>query len=774
MAYASLMGARVKRKEDPRLITGSATYVGDVKLPGMHYVAFVRSPYAHAEIGMIDTAAALAIPGVVAVVTGDELVAEYETLPMADPAEVPSGDPKLEPADHPSHYALSVGRVRYMGEMVAAVIAKSPEAAADGAAEVIVDWEPLPAVVDPEQAMLPEAPRLFDEMSSNVERVWRRNVGDVAGAFERGAHVVKQRMVNQRIAGVPMEGRAVVATPDGTTGGIQVWSSTQAPHGIREKLAECLRLPENLVHVIAPEVGGGFGVKIFTHAEELAVAALARKLRRPLSWSETRIEHMQATMHGRAQIADLEAAVEADGRVTALRMRVVADLGAYPVAPDIPESTGLMAIGVYQIPAVELAIYCVHTNTTPVAAYRGAGRPEPAYYIERLMDLIAAELALDPVELRRRNFIPPEAFPYKTPPGKVYDSGEYDRALRKALEISDYAALRAEQSRRRAQESGSLLGIGLACYVEICGFGYDSAVVRVEKSGTVSVYTGISPHGQGQETTFAQIVADQLGVDFDKIVVRHGDTRETPMGQGTMGSRGTAVGGSAVIRAAVKVQEHARRLAGLMLEAAAEDIVLDNGRYQVRGVPDAGLTLQELADRAYSDDLPDEIEPGLEATAFFRLPKDRNTCPFGAHVAVVEVDRETGVVQVRDYFSVDDCGPRISPTLVEGQVHGGLAQGIAQALWEAVVYDENGQLLTGSLMDYAVPRATYFPHFTTDQTETTTPLNPLGVKGIGEAATIGSTPAVTNAVIDALAPFGVRHLDIPLWPEKVWRAINGG
>ena len=773
MAYASLIGARVKRKEDPRLITGTATYVGDLKLPGMRYVAFVRSPHAHARIGAIDTSAARGMPGVVAVVTGEDLLPLYEPMPMADPAEIPPDEDASEFTKRLTHYALSVDRVRHGGEAVAAVIATSPALAADAAAEVLVDWEPLPAVVDPFAAMQPGAPLLFDGTRGNVEHVWRRKEGDPEAAFGRAHRVVKQRMVNQRLSGVPLEGRAVVAAPDGTTGGLDVWSSTQAPHLLRGNLAEALRMPENLVRVIAPEVGGGFGVKIFTYPEEVALAALARKYGMPLSWSETRIEHMSATMHGRAQVADLEAAVEADGRITALRMRVVADLGAYPVAPDIPESTGVMAIGVYNIPAVDLEISCVFTNTTPVAAYRGAGRPEPAYYLERLVDLIAHDLGLDVVAVRRRNFIPPEAFPYKTPTGKLYDSGAYDLALTKALEIADYPALRAEQRQRIERGDERLLGIGLSCYVEICGFGYESAVVRVEPTGTVTVFTGISPHGQGQETTFAQIVADQIGVDFEQVVVRHGDTRETPMGQGTMGSRGLAVGGAALLRAAEKVRYKARQIAGLMLEAAPEDIVLTAGRYHVQGVPGQGLGLSEIADRAYSNKIPDDLEPGLEATAFFRLPPSTNTCPFGAHVAVVEVERDTGLVHVRSYFAVDDCGPRISPALAEGQIHGGLAQGIAQALWEEVVFDEHGQLLTGSLMDYTVPRASYFPPFTTDQTETPTPLNPLGVKGIGEAATIGSTPAIANAVVDALKPFGVRHVDIPLGPEKVWRSMRG-
>jgi carbon-monoxide dehydrogenase large subunit len=453
-------------------------------------------------------------------------------------------------------------------------------------------------------------------------------------------------------------------------------------------------------------------------------------------------------------------------------MRIVGDVGAYPIAPIIPDITGEMAVGVYRIPAVDIEVTCVFTHTTPVSAYRGAGRPEAAYYIERMMDIVAEEFSLDPAEVRRRNFIQPEAFPYRTPTGKLYDSGEYDKALTKALEVSCYAKLRDEQARRLADSNAtSLLGIGLATYTEICGFGpYESAVVRVDPTGTVTVFTGISPHGQGQETSFAQIVADELGADYDKVVVRHGDTATTPMGLGTGGSRGLVVGGMALVRAAAKVREQARRVAAHMFEAALEDIVLADGQFQVRGVPGRSLTLAQIADKAYSDELPDDLDVGLEATDFYRPPDE--VYPFGAQVAVVEIERETGMVRLRDFTSVDDCGRRISPLLVAGQVHGGVAQGVSQALWEEIVFDGQGQLLSGSLMDYAVPHADQFPQFTLAETVTPTPHNPLGVKGVGELPTIGSTPAVVNAVVDALKPFGVRHLDMPLKPEKLWKAME--
>lgn len=767
--FSSLIGARVKRKEDPRLITGAAKYTGDIQVPGLHYVAFVRSPYAHAHIRGIDSAGARQMPGVRAVITGADLPEFCGLMPEIGDSE---GGASEEPRQPFRRYPLPVDRVRHAGEAVAAVIADTPERAEDAALNVLVDYEPLPVVADPLKATEPGAPQLFADRPRNIESTSARKKGDPDAAFANAYRVVSQHMVNQRLAGVSLETRAVLAAPDPATGGLIVWDSTQVPHDVRANLAQMLNLPENLVRVIAPEVGGGFGMKGGFYPEEALLPAFALKYNLPLLWTETRSEHMLATTQGRAQIADVEAAVMEDGTVTGLHLRVLNDLGAYPLGFWLPGLTALMAVGVYRIPNVHLETSGVLTNTTPIAAYRGAARPEAAYYIERLMDLIALELNLDPVDVRRKNFIPPEAFPYQTPTGLEYDSGEYDRALTKALQISNYQLLRDEQHRRLTNDDSHLLGIGLSTYVEICGPGpYESAVVRVEPSGDVTVITGLSPHGQGQETTFAQIIADKLGVDFDKISVRHGDTLNTPRGIGTYGSRGLAVGGSAVLRAGDVVHAKAIRLAAHILEAAPDDIVLSNGQYQVQGVPSRSVTLKQIAERAYSDDLPDDLDSGLEATDFFRPPG--SVFPFGAHVAVVEIDRETGAVRLRDYFSVDDCGPRISPMLAEGQVHGGLAQGIAQALWEEVVFDESGQALSGSLLEYAVPRADSFPLFTTDQTETPTPNNPLGVKGIGEAATIGSTPAIVNAVLDALKPLGVKHLDMPLTPEKIWRAMQG-
>jgi carbon-monoxide dehydrogenase large subunit len=755
---SKLMGAEVKRKEDPRLITGTSTYVTDVVLPGMLWVAFVRSPHAHARIKTIDARAALKVPGVRMVVTGEEIRKLAQPLPPAS-ASAEGGASAAAPGRQ--HWALSTEVVRHVGEAVAAVVADSDYAAHDGVDAVQVDWEPLPAVTDVFAATATGAPQLHADAPGNIEHKNQIKSGDPDAVFARARRIVKQRMVSQRLCGVAMEPRACVAAPDPTTSGIVVWATHQAPHNLRADLSRVIGLDQNLIRVINPDMGGGFGVKFGCYPEDVVLAALARHHRLALKWVETRVEHMVATTHGRAQVADLEAAVEDDGTINALRMHVTANIGAYPVFTFIPDLTLFMGVGVYKLTAVDLQSTCVFTNTTTVAAYRGAGRPEAAYYLERLIDIVAAELGKAPEEVRRRNFIPPTAFPYATPTGQNYDSGEYDRALTKALDMAGVDKLRREQKERIERGDRIQLGIGQAVYVEMCGFGpYESAVVRVEPSGTVTAYTGTSAHGQGHETTFAQIVADHLGVEFDKVVVRHGDTAAVPMGNGTGGSRSLAVGGTAMLNATLKVQDKARRIAASMLEAALEDIVLESGRYQVKGAPAKGLGLADIAATAHGEGLPAGLEHGLEATDFFRPPQ--LVYPFGAHVAVVEVDRDTGAVRLRDYVSVDDCGVRISPMLVAGQVHGGLAQGIAQALWEDLVYASDGQLTTGSLMDYAIPRADDLPPFRTEATVTTTPFNPLGAKGIGEAATIGSTPAVANAVVDALRADGVRHLDMPL------------
>jgi carbon-monoxide dehydrogenase large subunit len=763
-----LVGAEVRRKEDRRLVTGRSAYVGDISVPGLHHVVFVRSPHGHARIRGIDAAAARRLPGVRLVLTAKDVAPHCQPLPLGGGGEGGSDGG----SGGRTHTALSGDRVRHVGEAVAAVVAESEAVAYDAARAVVVDWEPLPAVTDAFAAMADGAPLLHEGAARNVEHENRITAGDPDAVFARAARVVKRRMVNQRLCGVPMEGRAVLAAPDPLTGGLIVYATTQAPHNFRNQLAGAIGMDANLVRVIAPEVGGGFGVKFNVYPEDAVLAVIAKVHRLPVRWVETRLEHMMTTTQGRDQVADLEAAVDDDGRILALRMHVTANIGAYPIFTFVPDLTLMMGVGVYRIPAVDLRSTCVFTNTTPVAAYRGAGRPEAAYYLERFVDVIAREVGKPPEAVRRANFIPPDAFPYATPTGQRYDSGEYDRALTKALGLARVDALRREQQDRLRRADAPLLGIGMAVYVEMCGFGpFESAIVRVEPTGTVTAYTGTSAHGQGHETTFAQIIADQLGVDFDKIVVRHGDTAAIPHGHGTGGSRSLAVGGTAIMNAALKVQEKARRVAASMLEAAFEDVVLEGGRYQVKGSPQKALGLAAIAAQAYGEGLAPGLEHGLEASDFFRPPQ--LVYPFGAHVAVVEVDRETGRVRVRDYFSVDDCGFRVTPNLVAGQVHGGLAQGIAQALFEHVVWGEDGQLVTGTLMDYAIPHADDLPSFTTDQTVTPTPFNPLGAKGIGEAATIGSTPAIVNAVVDALAPFGVRHLDMPLRPATVLAALRG-
>jgi CO/xanthine dehydrogenase Mo-binding subunit len=561
----------------------------------------------------------------------------------------------------------------------------------------------------------------------------------------------------------------VVAAPDPITRGLTVWTSNQGPHGFRNEIAAAFGLGQNQVRTIAPEVGGGFGCKFGAYHEDYIVTAMALLLQRPVKWIESRSEHFLATNHGRNQWGEFEVGVDQDGRIQALRARILLDSGGYPKALDLAWCTWVMSTGPYDIPNLDYVVEGVYTNTGANGAYRGAGRPEATFYLERLMDLIADETGRDPVDVRRVNFLTPDKFPYTTLSGERYDTGEYEKPLDRALELIDYTRLRREQAELRRQ--GRYVGIGLASYVEICGFGpWESSTVRVEPGGEVTIFTGISPHGQGQETTFAQLAADFIGADFDRVVVHHGDTGNTPHGNGTGGSRGLAVGGAALVLSLNQIRDKARRIAAHTLEAAVEDIDLIDGKYRVKGVPAGGVTLAEIAKLAYGDSLPEEIDAGLDVTEFFK-PADE-TFPFGTHIAVVEVFPETGEVEILRYLSVDDCGNIISPVLVTGQVHGGLAQGIGLALWEELHYDRGGELLTGTLNDYALPKADGFPTFETHHTTTTTPLNPLGAKGIGEAPTIGATPTMANAVIDALSAFGVTHLDIPFTPEKVWRAIQ--
>lgn len=773
MATTKLIGERVKRKEDPRLITGTSQYVDDIKLPNTHYVAFLRSIYAHAKINSIDVEEARKLPGVVAVLTGDDIKGVLKPMPCA------GGVPGMHA---PEHYPLTSGKVRFVGEAIAAVLATDRYVARDALDLINVDYDPLPAVVDMEKALEKDAPLLYEEFGENKAFTWNLSGGDVAKAFQEADRVVKLRLVNHRVAPIPLETRAVLAQYQDHVGEgeLTVWSSTQIPHGIRTQVALQLGLPEHRVRAIAPEVGGGFGCKVDFYGEEVLIPYLAMKFKVPVKWIEGRRENLQATDHGRDQINYIEAAVKNDGTVLGLKVKVLAGMGAYYqlLTPLIPTLTGLMMSGTYKIPNVSMELWGVFTNTMATDAYRGAGRPEATYLLERTMDTIAAELNLDPVEVRMKNFIKSEEFPFKTSTGLVYDSGNYQATLQKALDKAEYKKLREEQKKLRGQ--GKYLGIGISTYVEICAFGpsaataaggWESATVRIEPTGTVTVLTGSSPHGQGQETTFAQIVADELGVTMDDVVVQHGDTAIVQYGIGTFGSRATAVGGTAVYMAVQQVKEKAAKFAAHMLKADPKTLVFKDGKVFVEHIPEKSVSLMEVALAAYmAKDLPPNTEPGLIATSFYE--PSNFTFPFGAHIAVVEIDPETGAIKIRRYIAVDDCGNIINMLTVHGQIHGGIAQGLGQALYEEVVYDENGQLITGSFMDYAVPKAHQLPHYELDYTVTPTNVNPLGAKGVGEAGTIGSTPAIVNAVVDAFAHLGVRNIDMPLKPEKIWKVIK--
>jgi aerobic carbon-monoxide dehydrogenase large subunit len=768
------VGARTKRKEDPRLIRGMSTYVDDVKLHGMLHVAIVRSPHAHARLKSIEATAALKLPGVVAVFTAQDVGDKVGSVPCA--AQIP--DLKV-----PKHPVLAVGKVRYVGESVAAVVAQDRYIAADAASLIEVDYEPLSAVVDPLEALEPGATVIHEEWKDNLAFKTQTAAGDVEEAFKAAeVPIIKQRMLSQRLIPMAMETRGVVAQYQAGDNLLTLWSSSQIPHLLRTQVAVMLNLPENHVRVIVPEVGGGFGSKLNVYREEALLGFLAMKLRRPLKWIEGRRENFVATIHGRDQIDDVEIAVKKDGTILGLKLRIVADLGAYHqlLTPLIPGLTGAMITGCYRFPNVSIETIGVFTNKMATDAYRGAGRPEATYIIERAMDLVAAALKLDPVEVRRSNFVPSKSFPYSTPTGLTYDSANYEACFQKALDIVNYQQLREEQSKLRAQ--GRYLGIGISTYVEICAMGpssgmpaggWESATVRVEPTGKVTILTGSSPHGQGQETTFAQIAADELGVDFDDIIVQHGDTGTVQYGIGTFGSRATAVGGTAVYMAVQKLKEKAGKLAAHLLKTDSANFSFETGRLVSQADASKALSFFDIAQSAYhAKSIPSGFEPGLEATAFFE--PSNYTFPFGAHIAVVEVDPETGEIQFKRYVGVDDCGRIINPLTVHGQVQGGIAQGLGQALLEEAVYDESGQLITGTLMDYAIPKATDLPWFELDKTETPSPVNPLGVKGVGEAGTIGSTPAIVNAVVDALSPFGVRHIDMPLKSEKVWKSIQAG
>ncbi len=751
---------------------GLAHYVDDIRLADTLHAAILRSPHAHAHIKSIRVEEASKVPGVVVVVTGRDVREKIGLVPVA------AQNPTLRV---PPHTVLAVDKICFVGEGVAAVVARDRYTAQDALDLIQVDYEPLPVVSDPEKALDPASPVIHSEWPDNTAFRWGLKQGNLDRAFRDAYRIFKQRLVHQRLAPIAIEGRGVLARYLPGEEELTVWSSTQIPHLLKTQLSLMLRLPENRVRVIAPEVGGGFGSKLNVYAEEALVAYLSQRLNRPVKWIEERRENIQATIHGRGQVGEVEVAVKKDGTILGLRYRAIADIGAYHqlLTPGIPPLTGLMLSGAYKIPCISMEVTGVFTNKMSTDAYRGAGRPEATFVVERIMDRVAQELGIDPVKIRQKNFPQRKDFPFKTATGLVYDSGNYRAALNKALKLAGYERLRREQKRLRNQ--GTYLGIGLSTYVEMCGMGpssampaggWESGTVRVEPTGKITVLTGTSPHGQGQETSFAQIVADELGVDLDDIKVIHGDTAVVTSGIGTFGSRATAVGGTAVFQAAVRVKEKARRIAANLLEVDPVDLVFSGGKFSVKGVPKKGVSIQEIALEAHlATRLPKRMEPGLSATAFFEPANF--TFPFGTHICVVEVDPKNGGVAVKKYIAVDDCGKVINPLLVDGQIQGGIAQGLGQALFEEVMYDEDGQLLTGSLMEYALPKAEDLPRLELARTETPTPVNPLGVKGVGEAGTIGSTPAIVNAVIDALAPFGVVHIDMPLKPEKIWRLCQG-
>jgi carbon-monoxide dehydrogenase large subunit len=770
------VGQELRRKEDPRLITGRARYIDDITLPGVLWAAFVRSPEAHAKIVSIDASAARERRGVHAVFTGEDMSDLGGPLPMA---WVPPG---VE-VNNPDHWPLARGAVKHVGDPVAVVIGEDRYAVVDAAEDVLVEYDPLPAVVDPEAAIA-GGPLVHEQFGTNKVHEWSLAGGDVEAGFAQADVVVERRVVNHRIAGAPIETRGVLA--DYRAGSLTLWTSTQVPHFVRLFMALLLGLSEDHVRVIAPEVGGGFGSKLQVYGEELFACWASRKLGRPIKWIETRSENMSVTHQGRDQIAQVKMGAKRDGTITAFHVKILADFGAYNMilTPLIPSLGAFVMGGCYKIPNVQTDIVGVFTNKCPTDAIRGAGRPEATHMIEVTLDQLAAELGMDSLEIRRKNFIPKEDFPAEVATGVIYDSGNYAGTLDKLMEHVDVAEFRREQQELRSQ--GTYRGIGFCTYTEICGLApsrvtgpagvgvqaglWESAMVRVHNTGAVTVYSGTSPHGQGLDTAFAQIVADKLGVDPSIVEVVHGDTSTGPEGRGTYGSRSLATGGEAVAKATDKVVAKATAIVAAELEAAAEDIEMRDGKFSVRGSPDKGMPLADVAGIAYIGAVPEGMEPGLEETTFY--DPENFVFPFGAHACIVDVDPDTGKVKVVRYVAVDDCGRPINPMLIEGQVHGGVAYGIGQALYERVHYDEEGQLVTGTFVDYALPTAAELPSFETDRTVTPSPVNSLGAKGVGEAGTIAASAAVTNAVIDALRPLGVDYINMPLSPMRVWKAIS--
>lgn len=784
-APAKEVGQARRRKEDARLITGKTTWTDNMVLPGMLHLAVVRSPVAHAKIGAVDVEAARSAPGVVAVLTGRDLAEEQGSIPCAWPVTAEMVNP-----GHPS---IAVDEVNHVGEAVAVIVARSKTAAQDAVELVDVDYDPLPVVLDMESAVGQQADLCHDHLASNESFRWIFDAGDAGTgqntdeAFAAADVVVTRRFVQQRLIPAFMEPRSTVVQPQGDN--YTMWSSTQVPHILRVMLAMITGIPEHKLRVIAPDVGGGFGGKLQVTPEEVLTLLVAKRLGKPVKWTETRSESLMSAHHGRDQIQHIEIAADREGNVKGLKVHLLADMGAYLrlVSPGVPILGAFMFPGIYKFPAYRFDCQGVFTNKVPTDAYRGAGRPEATFAIERIMDELAVELGMDPLELRRKNWIGAGEFPFTTVAGLEYDSGDYGTATDQALQLLGYDELREEQRRRRETNDPVQLGIGFSTFTEMCGLapsrvlgslsygagGWEHASIRMLPTGKVEVITGSTPHGQGHETAWSQLVADELGVPFEDIEVLHGDTAIAPRGLDTYGSRSLVVGGAAVVNASQKVVAKARTVAAHLLEASEDDLSFEGGTFSVRGTPGSGISIQEIALATFAaHNFPEGVEPSIDADATF--DPVNFSFPHGTHICAMEVDTETGMVKIRKYACVDDVGKIVNPLIVEGQVHGGLAQGIAQALYEEAVYDVDGNLTTGTFVDYLVPSAADLPHFDTGNTVHEAPGNPIGAKGVGEAGCIASTPAVVNAALDAVRHLGVSDILMPLTPERVWRALHEG
>jgi aerobic carbon-monoxide dehydrogenase large subunit len=774
------VGGGVPRKEDPEFLTGEAKFVDDLTVPGMLWVGIVRSPVAHARINSVDLARAKEMPGVVAAYSGADLADQWE-------AALPCAWPVTEDIKIPDHWPVAKDKANFPGDPVAVVVAESRAETVDALDTVEVDYEILDAVLDMEEALKDGSPVIHEDLGTNKSYVWTLDNGDVDKVFSEAPVVVKERYYHPRLIPNAIEPRGVVVQPSPSQGEYTLYSATQIPHILKVMLAVVSGIAESRIRVIAPSVGGGFGSKLNVYAEELICLAVARKLGRPIKWIEERSENYLATIHGRDVIQDMEVAATDEGKVLGFRAKLIANMGAYLqlVTPGIPILGAFLYHGLYDAAAYSFECTGVFTNKTPTDAYRGAGRPEATYAVERIMDTLARRVKKDPAEIRRMNFIEPFDEAREVISTLSFDSGNYGVLLDKALEHIGYEGLRKEQADRRSRNDAKQIGIGISTYIEMCGLapsqvlsalryaagGWDAATIRCLPTGKIAVVTGTSPHGQGHATTWSQIVADELGVDVDDIEVLHGDTAVAPLGMDTYGSRSLSVGGVALHHAAEKIITKAKTIAAHELEVAEEDLEWANGKLRVKGAPDKAKSIPDIAWTSWTaHDLPEGTEPGLEATHVYDPPNF--TFPSGAHVCVTEVDTETGSSRILKYVAVDDCGTIINPVIVEGQVHGGVAQGIAEAMYEEAVYDESGNLLTSSMSNYRVPSAAELPDFVTHHTQTPSSTNALGVKGIGEAGTIAAPPAVVNAMIDALGPLGINDIEMPVTPERVWATIQ--